>query len=46
MFVADFWQDIQWTTIPTMVKGLKDPNSDVRKVAVKGVSRLAEQGIY
>jgi len=45
MFVAEFWKDIR-IAIPTVVKGLKDPDSNVRKAAVKGVSRLAEQGIY
>jgi len=44
MFVVNFREDVR-IAIPAIVEGVKDRLSDVRKAAIKGVSRLAEQGM-
>ena len=44
MFVAEFREDVR-IIIPAIVERLKDSNPYVRKAAIKGVSRLAAQGM-
>ena len=45
MFVAEFREDIQFT-IPAIAEGVKDSDSGVRVASIKGLSRLAAQGMY
>jgi hypothetical protein len=44
MFVAEFREDIR-ITIPAIAEGLSHLYSDVRKVAIELLSKLAEQGM-
>ena len=44
MTVAEFREDVR-ITIPVIAEGLKHFDSDVRKTAIVGVSRLAVQGM-
>jgi len=43
-FVVNFQEDVR-IAIPAIVEGVKGRLSYVRKAAIKGVSRLAEQGM-
>ena len=44
MFVAEFQEDVR-ITIPAIAEHLKNSHSGIRKAAIEGVSRLAEQGM-